>query len=469
MAAQKFFDLIKENNVEFVDLRFADMLGKQHHVSFPAHAVDASLFEDGKMFDGSSITGWKGINDSDMVLMPDPASAVLDPFTAHPTVILTCDVLEPSTMQAYTRCPRSIAKRGEAFLKSTGIADTAFFGPEPEFFIFDGVRWRNDMQGAGFEIESEEGAWSSNRSFDEGNNGHRPGVKGGYFPVAPVDSLGDLRAEMCKTLEAMGLTVEVHHHEVATAGQCEIGTKFSTLVHKADELLTMKYAIKNVAHVNNKTVTFMPKPIVGDNGSGMHVHQSVWKDGKNLFAGDGYAGLSDFALHYIGGIIKHAKALNAITNPGTNSYKRLVPGFEAPINLAYSARNRSAACRIPYVSSPKGRRVEVRFPDPTCNPYLAFSALLMAGLDGVQNRIHPGDPMDKNLYDLAPEEAAKVPHPCASLDEALASLDRDREFLTRGGVFSDDTLDAYIELKMEEVTRFRMTTHPLEYEMYYSL
>jgi len=469
MAAQKFFDLIKENNVEFVDLRFADMLGKQHHVSFPAHAVDASLFEDGKMFDGSSITGWKGINDSDMVLMPDPASAVLDPFTAHPTVILTCDVLEPSTMQAYTRCPRSIAKRGEAFLKSTGIADTAFFGPEPEFFIFDGVRWRNDMQGAGFEIESEEGAWSSNRSFDEGNNGHRPGVKGGYFPVAPVDSLGDLRAEMCKTLEAMGLTVEVHHHEVATAGQCEIGTKFSTLVHKADELLTMKYAIKNVAHVNNKTVTFMPKPIVGDNGSGMHVHQSLAKGGTNLFAGDLYGGLSQTALYYIGGIFKHARAINAFTNSTTNSYKRLVPGFEAPVMLAYSARNRSASCRIPFVHSPKARRIEVRFPDPMNSGYLAFTALMMAGLDGILNKIDPGAPMDKDLYDLPPEEEKNIPTVCSSLDQALEALDKDRGFLKAGGVFSDDFIDAYIETKLQEVTKFRAATHPIEYAMYYSI
>jgi glutamine synthetase len=461
--------LIKENNVEYVDLRFADMRGLQHHVTFPARTVDETFFEEGKMFDGSSIAGWKGINDSDMVLMPDPDSAVLDPFSAVPTVIMTCDVLEPSTMQAYTRCPRSVGKRAEAYLKSSGVADTAYFGPEPEFFIFDSVRWRNEMQGASFEIDSEEAAWSSNRKFEEGNAGHRPGIKGGYFPVAPVDSLGDMRGEICKVLESMGLEVEVHHHEVATAGQCEIGTKFSTLTRKGDELLSLKYAIKNVAHRNGKTATFMPKPIVGDNGSGMHVHQSIWKEGKNLFAGDGYAGLSEFALYYIGGVIKHAKALNAITNPGTNSYKRLVPGFEAPINLAYSARNRSASIRIPYVSSPKGRRIEVRFPDPTCNPYLGFAAMLMAGLDGVQNKIHPGDPMDKNLYDLEPEEAAKVPHPCASLDEALDNLASDREFLTRGGVFTDDMLDAYIALKMEEVTRFRMTTHPVEYEMYYSL
>jgi len=316
MSATNVEKLIKENKVQFVDFRFADMLGKQHHITFPAHAVDASVFEDGKMFDGSSITGWKGINDSDMVLMPDPASAVLDPFTSDPTLILTCDVLEPSTMQAYSRCPRSIARRAEAFLKSTGIADTAFFGPEPEFFIFDSVRWSNDMRGASFEIESEEAAWSSNRKFESGNSGHRPGVKGGYFPVAPVDSLGDLRGEMCKALEAMGLTVEVHHHEVATAGQCEIGTRFSTLVHKGDEMLTLKYVIKNVAHTNGKTATFMPKPIVGDNGSGMHVHQSLAKGGTNLFAGDLYGGLSQTALYYIGGIFKHARAINALVLAG---------------------------------------------------------------------------------------------------------------------------------------------------------
>ena len=461
--------LIKDNNVEYVDLRFADMLGKQHHVTFPTHAMDDGFFEEGKMFDGSSIAGWKGINDSDMVLMPDAESAVLDPFAAVPTLILSCDVLEPSTMQAYTRCPRSVAKRAEAYLKSSGVADTAYFGPEPEFFIFDSVRWRNEMQGASFEIDSEEAAWSSNRKFEEGNSGHRPGIKGGYFPVAPVDSLSDLRGEICKILEGMGLIVEVHHHEVATAGQCEIGTRFAPLVQRADWLQRLKYCVHNTAAAYGKTATFMPKPIVGDNGSGMHCHQSVWKEGKNLFDGNGYAGLSEFALYYIGGIIKHAKALNAFTNPGTNSYKRLVPGFEAPINLAYSARNRSAAVRVPYVTSGKARRIEVRFPDPTCNPYLGFAAMLMAGLDGVQNKIHPGDPMDKNLYDLPPEEAEKVPHPCASLDEALSQLDADRAFLTRGGVFTDDMIDAYMELKMEEVQRFRMTTHPVEYDMYFSL
>ncbi|MGH8090193.1 MAG: type I glutamate--ammonia ligase, partial [Rudaea sp.] len=417
----------------------------------------------------SSITGWKGINDSDMVLMPDPASAILDPFAAHSTLNLVCDVLEPSTMQAYSRCPRSIARRAEAYLKSTGIADTAFFGPEPEFFIFDSVRWSNDMRGASFEIESEEAAWSSNREFEGGNSGHRPGVKGGYFLVAPVDSLGDLRGEMCKILEQVGLTVEVHHHEVATAGQCEIGTKFSTLVHKGDELLTLKYVIKNVAHAHGKTVTFMPKPIVGDNGSGMHVHQSLAKGGTNLFAGDLYGGLSQTALYYIGGIFKHARAIHAFTNSTTNSYKRLVPGFEAPVMLAYSARNRSASCRIPFVHSPKARRIEVRFPDPMNSGYLAFTALMMAGLDGILNKIDPGAPMDKDLYDLPPEEEKNIPQVCSSLDQALEALHKDRAFLKAGGVFSDDFIDAYIETKLAEVTRFRAATHPVEFAMYYSL
>ena len=469
MAADKVLDLIKKNKVEFVDFRFADMLGKQHHVTFPVHAVDASTFEDGKMFDGSSITGWKGINDSDMVLMPDAATAVMDPFAANPTLILTCDVLEPSTMQAYSRCPRSIARRAEAFLKSTGVADTAYFGPEPEFFIFDSVRWSNEMSRASFEIESEEAAWSSNRKFEDGNSGHRPGIKGGYFPVAPVDSFGDLRSEMCKTLTAMGLVVEVHHHEVATAGQCEIGTRFNTLVSKADELLTLKYVLKNVAHTHGKTVTFMPKPIVGDNGSGMHVHQSLAKGGTNLFAGDLYGGLSQTALYYIGGIFKHARAINAFSNSTTNSYKRLVPGFEAPVMLAYSARNRSASCRIPFVHSPKGRRIEVRFPDPVNSGYLTFTALMMAGLDGILNKIDPGAPSDKDLYDLPPEEEKNIPTVCHSLDQALEALDKDRAFLKAGGVFSDDLIDGYIDLKLQEVTRFRAATHPLEYQMYYAI
>jgi len=460
--------MIADNEVKFVDLRFTDTKGKEQHVSVPNKAFTDDKFEDGHAFDGSSIAGWKGIEASDMLLMPDASSARMDPFREENTLIITCDVIEPSTGKGYDRDPRSLARRAEAYLKSSGLGDTAYFGPEPEFFIFDSVTWNVDMSGSSVRIKSEEAPWSTGIDYEAGNLAHRPPVKGGYFPVPPTDSLQDIRSEMCLLLEQQGVEVEVHHHEVAAPGQCEIGTKFSTLVKRADWLQILKYTVWNVAASYGKTATFMPKPVVGDNGSGMHVHQSVWKDGSNLFAGNGYAGLSDFALFYIGGIIKHAKALNAFTNPGTNSYKRLVPGFEAPINLAYSARNRSASCRIPYVSNPKGRRVEVRFPDPTCNPYLGFAAMLMAGLDGVQNKLHPGDPMDKNLYDLEPEEAAKVPHPCASLDEALDNLDRDREFLTRGGVFSSDMIDAYIGLKMEEVTRFRMTTHPVEFDMYYS-
>ncbi|MEP7259918.1 MAG: type I glutamate--ammonia ligase [Usitatibacter sp.] len=467
-AVADFFKTIKDNEVKFVDLRFTDTKGKEQHVSVPTKFFDEDKFKDGHAFDGSSIAGWKGIEASDMLLMPDPDSARMDPFYDEPTLVVSCDVLEPSTMKGYERDPRSIAKKAEAYLKSSGIGDVAYFGPEPEFFVFDAVEWKVDMSGSSVKIYSEEAPWSTDGKFEGGNLGHRPPVKGGYFPVPPVDSLQDMRSAMCLALEEQGVEVEVHHHEVAAPGQCEIGTKFNTLVKRADWLQILKYTVWNVARAYGKTATFMPKPIVGDNGSGMHVHQSVWKGGQNLFAGDGYAGLSDFALYYIGGVIKHAKALNAITNPGTNSYKRLVPGFEAPINLAYSARNRSASCRIPFVSSPKGRRVEVRFPDPTANPYLCFSALLMAGLDGVQNKIHPGDPLDKNLYDLEPEEAAKVPHPCASLDEALEELDKDREFLTRGGVFTNDMIDAYIALKYEEVQRFRMTTHPVEFDMYYS-
>ncbi|HQW19226.1 MAG TPA: type I glutamate--ammonia ligase [Rhodocyclaceae bacterium] len=469
MSPQEVVKLIKDKEVKFVDFRFTDTRGKEHHVGVPAHVVDADKFEEGHAFDGSSIGGWKGIQASDMLLMPDPASAYLDPFMDETTLVITCDVVEPSDGKGYDRDPRSIAKRAEAYLKSSGLGDTAYFGPEPEFFIFDSVEWKIDMSGSSCKIFSEEAAWASGDKFEGGNTGHRPVVKGGYFPVPPVDSLNDIRAAMCLALEACGVPVEVHHHEVATAGQCEIGTVFNTLVRRADQTQVLKYIVHNVAHNYGKTATFMPKPIVGDNGSGMHVHQSIWKGGKNLFAGNGYAGLSEFALYYIGGIIKHARALNAITNPGTNSYKRLVPGYEAPVKLAYSARNRSASIRIPYVQSDKARRIETRFPDPTANPYMCFAALMMAGLDGVQNKIHPGDPADKNLYDLPPEEDAKIPTVCSSLDQALESLDKDREFLTRGGVFSNDFIDAYITLKMEEVTRFRMTTHPVEFEMYYSL
>jgi glutamine synthetase type I len=468
-TAADVLKLVKEQGIKFVDFRFTDTRGKEQHVGVPISAFGADKFEEGHAFDGSSIAGWKGIQASDMLLMPDPDSAYVDPFMDEPTLILSCDVIEPSDGKGYDRDPRSIAKRAEAYLKSSGIGDAAYFGPEPEFFIFDSVNWEVNMSGSFCKVNSEEAAWSSAEKFEGGNTGHRPTVKGGYFPVPPVDSLNDIRAAMCLALEEAGVPVEVHHHEVATAGQCEIGTKFGPLVKRADWTQILKYVVHNVAHQYGKTATFMPKPIVGDNGSGMHVHQSIWKGGKNLFAGNGYAGLSETALYYVGGIIKHARALNAITNPGTNSYKRLVPGFEAPVKLAYSARNRSASIRIPYVQSDKARRIEVRFPDPTANPYLAFTAMLMAGIDGIQNKIHPGDPADKNLYDLPPEEDAKIPTVCSSLDQALGYLDKDREFLTRGGVFSNEMLDAYIELKMEEVTRFRMTTHPVEYDMYYSL
>ncbi len=466
---QDVMKMVADNEVKFVDFRFTDTRGKEQHVSVPISHFDEDKFESGHAFDGSSIAGWKGIEASDMLLIPDPNTAVLDPFREEVTLNLTCDVVEPSDGKGYDRDPRSIAKRAEAYLKASGIGDTAYFGPEPEFFIFDGVTWNVDMSGCAVKIKSEEASWSTGIEYEGGNLAHRPAVKGGYFPVPPVDSFQDIRSEMCLILEQMGVPVEVHHHEVAGAGQCEIGTKFSTLTQRADWTQILKYVVHNVSASYGKTATFMPKPVVGDNGSGMHVHQSIWKDGQNLFAGNGYAGLSDFALYYIGGVIKHARALNAITNPGTNSYKRLVPGFEAPVKLAYSARNRSASIRIPHVSNPKGRRIEVRFPDPTANPYMAFAALMMAGLDGVMNKIHPGEPADKNLYDLPPEEEKKIPTVCSSLDQALEALDKDREFLTRGGVFSNEMIDAYIELKMEEVTRFRMTTHPVEFDMYYSL
>ncbi len=461
--------MVKENEVKFVDFRFTDTRGKEQHVTVPVSHFDEDKFSSGHAFDGSSIAGWKGIEASDMLLMPDPNTANIDPFFEEPTLILSCDVLEPGDGKPYDRDPRSLAKRAEAYLKASGIGDAAYFGPEPEFFIFDQVHWHVGMDGSHVSISSEEAPWSTNKQIEGGNMAHRPQVKGGYFPVPPVDSFQDMRSEMCLLLEQCGIPVEVHHHEVAAPGQCEIGTKFSTLVQRADWLQLQKYIIHNVAHAYGKTATFMPKPVVGDNGSGMHVHQSVWKGGQNLFAGDGYAGLSEFALYYIGGIIKHARALNAITNPGTNSYKRLVPGFEAPVKLAYSSRNRSASIRIPYVASPKGRRIEVRFPDPTANPYLAFAAMLMAGLDGVENKIHPGEAATKDLYHLPPEEDAKIPTVCHSLDQALEELDKDRKFLTKGGVFTDAMIDAYIDLKMGEVTRFRMTTHPVEFDMYYSL
>ena len=469
MSPADVLKLINDHGVKFVDLRFTDTLGKEQHVSVPAATIDEDVFAEGKMFDGSSISGWKGINESDMIMMLDPSTAVLDPFTDEPTLNITCDILEPSTGEGYERDPRSIAKRAEAYLKASGIADTAYFGPENEFFVFDDVKWGNDMGHVFYSVDSEESEWNSAKHYEEGNMGHRPGVKGGYFPVPPVDSLHDLRSAMCLAMEEMGLKVEVHHHEVATAGQCEIGVAFNTLVRKADEVQTLKYCVHNVAHSYGKTATFMPKPLVGDNGNGMHVHQSLGKDGVNLFAGDEYGGLSETALYYIGGIIKHAKALNAFANASTNSYKRLVPGFEAPVMLAYSARNRSASIRIPYVTNPKARRIEIRFPDSTANPYLAFSAMLMAGLDGIKNKIHPGEAMDKDLYDLPPEEEAAIPQVAFSFDEALKALDEDREFLKQGGVFTDDVIDGYLELKNEEVQRLRMATNPVEFDMYYSL
>ena len=469
MSKDNVETLIKDNDVKFLDLRFTDTIGKEQHVTIPVGVVNDDFFENGKMFDGSSISGWKGINESDMVLMPDTETAVLDPFYDDPTLNLRCDVLEPTTMQGYGRCPRSLAKRAESYLKSTGIADTAYFGPEPEFFVFDEVRWGDDLNSSFYEVDSEEGCWNSDSISEDRNIGHRPGMKGGYFPVPPVDSMQNIRSAMCSTLEEMGVPVEVHHHEVATAGQAEIGTRFNTLVRKADELLILKYVVQNVAHGYGKTATFMPKPLVGDNGSGMHIHQSLGKDGENLFAGDKYGGLSDLALNYIGGIFKHARAINAFVNASTNSYKRLVPGFEAPVLLAYSARNRSASCRIPWDSSPKGRRIEMRFPDACGNPYLSFAAMMMAGLDGIQNKIDPGEPFDKDLYDLTVEEEKDIPTVASSLEVAIEALDNDREFLTSGGVFSDDLIDGYIALKMAEVTRMRMTTHPIEFDMYYSL
>ena len=469
MSSTDILKLIEEKNVKFVDLRFTDTRGKEQHVTVPGHAVDEGFLEGGKMFDGSSIAGWKGINDSDMILMPDASTAVLDIFTEEATLNLRCDVVEPLTMQGYDRCPRSLAKRAQEYMRSTGIADEAYFGPENEFFVFDDVRWNVQMQGVSYAVESTEAHWHSQKEYEDGNIGHRPGIKGGYFPVPPVDSLHDIRSAMCLALEEMGLSTEVHHHEVATGGQGEIGVRFDTLVKKGDGVQILKYVVMNVAHSYGKTATFMPKPLVDDNGNGAHVHQSLAKDGNNVFTGDGYGGLSDTALHYIGGILKHTRAINAFTNASTNSYKRLVKGFEAPTLRAYSARNRSAAVRIPYEANPKGRRIEVRFPDSCGNPYFAFAAMLMAGLDGIQNKIHPGEPVDKDLYDLPPEVEKDIPTVCFSLEQALEELDNDRGFLTAGGVFSDDLIDGYLELKEEELTLLRKSTHPVEFQMYYSL
>ena len=469
--SEKTLSLIKETDAKWVDLRFTDSRGKEQHVTNSVSQIDEDFFEKGAMFDGSSIAGWKAINESDMILMPDDETAVVDPFTEETTVNLRCDILEPSTLQGYERDPRSLGKRAEAYLSSTGIGDTAYFGPEAEFFIFDDVKYKADMSGASYEIQSQEAAWMTHADFEGGNLGHRPGVKGGYFPVPPVDSYLDLRNAMCAAMQAMGLTIELHHHEVGTAGQGEISTRFNSLVKQGDELQIYKYCVHNVAYAYGKTATFMPKPLVGDNGNGMHCHQSIWKDGTNIFAGDGYGNLSQEALWYIGGIIKHARAINAFSNASTNSYKRLVPGFEAPLLLVYSARNRSASIRIPYVQggSPNGVRVEVRFGDPTANPYLMFSAMLMAGLDGIANKIEPVGPIDKDLYDLPAEEIKDIPTVASSLDMALASLDADRKFLTQGDVFTNGMIDGYIELKQEEVELLNSTTHPVEFEMYYSV
>jgi glutamine synthetase len=467
-SPQSVLKLIEEHKVKFVDLRFTDTRGKEQHMSISAAMVDKDFFQQGKAFDGSSIAGWKSINESDMLLMPDLETAIMDPFFEEPTLILRCDIVDPLTLQGYIRDPRSLARRAQEYLRSTGIADVCYIGPEPEFFIFDDVKWELSINRMTFEVDSEEAAWNSGKHYENGNFGHRPRIKGGYFPVPPVDSAQDIRSAMCLMMEDMGLHVETHHHEVATANQNEIDIRYSDLLHSADNVQILKYAIHNVAHAYGKTATFMPKPLVGDNGNGMHCHQSLAKDGKNLFAGDSYAGLSELALYYIGGIIKHARALNAFTNAGTNSYKRLVPGFEAPVMLAYSARNRSAAIRVPYVVNVQGRRVEVRFPDALGNPYLAFSAMMMAGLDGIKNKIHPGEPVDENLYELSEKRKHRIPTVCASLEEALACLREDHGFLLEGNVFSEDLITTYIQLKMEDVKRLHTLTHPVEFDMYYS-
>ena len=469
MSVTDVMELIKANGVKFADLRFTDTKGKEQHVSIPARLITPDFFTEGKMFDGSSVTGWKVIDKSDMILMPDAETVHLDPFYDEPTIIVRCDVLEADTMTGYDRDPRSVAKRAEEYLRSTGIGEEAFFGPEPEFFLFDDVRFSNEMGGCMYKVDDYEAAWNSKTKYEGGNLGHRPGVKGGYFPVPPVDPSQDIRSAMCLVMEEMGLVVEAHHHEVATCGQNEIATRFNTLTRKADEVMVYKYVVQNVANQYGKSATFMPKPISGDNGSGMHCHISIGRDGQNIFAGNGYGGLSQEALWFIGGIVRHAKALNAFTNPSTNSYKRLVPGFEAPVMLAYSASNRSASIRIPAAQNPKTAHIEVRFPDCMANPYLAFAAMLMAGLDGILNRINPGDPMDKNLYDLPPEEAAEIPTVCGSLEEAINALENDHEFLTEGGVFTEDMLKAYIDVKRVEVDRLRTSPHPVEFEMYYSL
>ena len=470
MSVEDVLKIVKEKEVKFIDYRFTNTSGKEQHVTVTASEDGIKTdFSEGKMFDGSSIAAWKEINESDMILMPDATTAIMDPFYDEPTLAISCDVIEPADGKPYEKDPRSIGKKAEQYLKDSGIADTAYFGPENEFFVFDDVKFEDKLGSCFFSVDSTEACFNSGKSYDEGNMGHRPLVKGGYFPVPPVDALQDCRSAMVTTLIEMGVQCEVHHHEVATAGQCEIGTLFNTLVKKADEVQKYKYVVMNVAHAYGKTATFMPKPLVGDNGTGMHVHQSLSKDGKNIFAGDKYGNLSQEALWYIGGLIKHARALNAFTNASTNSYKRLIPGFEAPVILTYSARNRSASIRIPYVMSDKARRIEVRFPDSTANPYLAFSAMMMAGLDGIKNKIDPGPSMDKDLFDISTEEEKMLPTVAPGLDIALDALNQDRGFLTEGDVFTDKMIDAYIGLKYEDVQRLRQSTHPCEFEMYYSL
>lgn len=463
-----FFKMVKEFEIAYVDFRFTDLRGKLQHTAQHISTVDEDLLSEGIMFDGSSIAGWKAINESDMLLKPDLSTATLDPFSAQPTLTVFCDVLEPSTGQPYARDPRSIARSAEQYLKSSGVADEAFFGPEAEFFLFDDVRINVQMNKVSHEIDSMEGPYNSGREYEHGNMGHRPAIKGGYFPVQPVDSSNDIRAEMVTILAEMGVPMEKHHHEVAPS-QAELGVKFATLTKSADNMQLYKYVVHNVAHAYGKTATFMPKPVYGDNGSGMHVHQSLWKAAKPLFAGSGYADLSETCLHYVGGIIKHARALNAFTNPTTNSYKRLVPGYEAPVLLAYSSRNRSASCRVPFATSPKGKRIEIRFPDPSANPYLAFAAMMMAGLDGIQKKIHPGEAMDKNLYDLPPEELQDVPTVCGSLREALEALEADHDFLMKGDVFTKEMIEGYLDLRWEEVKAYETMPHPIEFAMYYSV
>ena len=468
MSVENVMQMIKDIDAKYVSLRFTDTRGKVQHLDIPISAFSEKMFDENVMFDGSSIAGWQPINESDMAMRLDSSAAIVDPFTQEPTVAIRCSIYHPIKNEWYEKDPRTIAQKAEDYLVSSGVADTAYFGPEPEFFVFDGVRWGNAMEGVFYEIHSYEGAWNSAQDFDEGPNlGHRPTVKGGYFPVPPIDSLSDIRAAMCDAMISMGVSVDKHHHEVATAGQGEIGVVYNSLVKMADRTQIYKFCVKNVAAAHGMTATFMPKPLVGDNGSGMHTHQSLFKDGKNLFAGDGHCGLSEMALHYIGGIFKHAKALNAFTNPSTNSYKRLVPGFEAPVLLKYSAINRSASVRIPF-SPEGGRRVEVRFPDPLANPYLAFSAMMMAGLDGIRNKIDPGLPVEVDLYELSRKEEKSIPHVAASLRQALEALDTDRDFLKVGGVYSDNAIDSYIELLAEDVDAMQLVTHPLEFEMYYS-